>query len=297
MTAKSSVHNLNLAGHYSWELLFDIDNSDNSGTVRRLVEIKSSVFCSYHSLRKEIQSSDAATSMGLNVGGVFDVISIGVKGEMSFQVKSMYESMSETHSELKTETTKTDTYEVGPHSRLKMYRLVFNGPGINYITDTVSSTPHDMKDVQIDLTLRQASFLQDIDVVYTNDSVSRPSNLISEVNGKNPDINAGYGGEFVWLVARWTTKLDDAASGIQIVVQDNGNNNYMDLAKGAGGAFRYIKMRRDPYSKNKIIKIALYRTPEAEDNPCDGRWQFKTGDINWNRGKDYLYLVWNEASI
>ncbi|CAL8128940.1 unnamed protein product [Orchesella dallaii] len=210
----------------------------------------------------------------------------------------MYESLSEIHSEFKTESTKNDAYEIGPYSRSKIYRLIFNGPGINYITDTVSTTPYDMDDVQIGLTLKQVYFLQDIDVVYTSDSVSRPSNIISELKGENPNINGGYGGSYVWLIPIWTTRLEDAASGIQIVIQDKENENYKDLAQGAGGAYRYIKIQTNSYAIDLITEIGMYRTSQEKDDPCNGgRWQFKTEDINSKRGKDNLYLVWNKRPI
>ncbi|CAL8128941.1 unnamed protein product [Orchesella dallaii] len=175
---------------------------------------------------------------------------------------------------------------------------VFNGPGIDYLTSTVSTTPHHMKDVQIHYALKLVPFLHYIDVVYTSDSVGRPSNIIREVNGKNPDINGGYRGSYVWLIPIWTTRLEDAASGIQIVIQDKENENYKDLAQGARGAYRYIKIHTNYYATDVITEIGLYRTSQENDDPCNGgRWQFKTEDINSKRGGDYLYLVWNKSSI
>lgn len=60
-----------------------------------------------------------------------------------------------------------------------------------------------------------------------------------------------------------------------------------------------IKMQRDAHSENKIPKIALYghRISTYRMSPYDGRWQYKTEDINKYRKKDYLYLVWNETSV
>ncbi|CAL8128943.1 unnamed protein product [Orchesella dallaii] len=285
-------------GHYSWELLFDIDNRENSGTVTQQFEMTYNANCSYYNLKNEIKTTSLATSTGLEVGALFKIVSIRMKGEIDSRVRSMYEHLSEIRFELKIERTKTEIYEIGPYSRLKMYRLVFNGPGIDYLTSTVSTTPHPMKDVHMRYALKLVPFLHYIDVIYTTDSVSRPSNIIREVNSQNSDINRGYGGSYVWLVAHWTTKPEDAASEIQIVVQYRKNDDYKDLAHGTWfGVYRYIKILTDLYSTDRITEIALYRTSDKRDDPCDGRWQYKSKDINRYRGKDYLYLVWNKKSI
>lgn len=239
-----------------------------------------------------------AKSLGLDLGGtLFGIIKIGVKGEMSYEAKSVYENLSTTRREIRREIKKTDTYEVGPNSRLTLYRLVFTGPGINYVSSTLSSTPHKLEDVVISYNLEQKYFLKDIDVVYTRDSVSRPNNIITEVSGQNPDINAGFGGAYVWLVAQWTTKLEERATGIEIAIQRRANNNYKDLAKGAGGQFRYIIIQRDTHRSEVITNIALYRRRNSRDTPTSSGWMHMTGDINRRRRGDYLYLCWNTESF
>lgn len=50
---------LDLNGKYHWELLLDIDNSNNAGTFRRQLEIKTSIFCSYTNMQTTIETSDA----------------------------------------------------------------------------------------------------------------------------------------------------------------------------------------------------------------------------------------------
>ena len=65
-----------------------------------------------------------------------------------------------------------------------------------------------------------------------------------------------------------------------------------DLAKGAGGDFRYLKAVPDAKNASKIMALKLYRS----NGPV---WTFPamyagcTGDINVNRGKTYLYLMWS----
>ncbi|CAL8128939.1 unnamed protein product [Orchesella dallaii] len=299
-SGESSIYKVNKIGHYSWELLFDIDNRQNSGTVKKQIQTTYYANCSYRNIKKEIKTTSSVTSTGLEVGvgAIFKIVNIRMEGEINSRVRSMYEHLSEISSEIKIERTNTETYEIGPHSRLKMYRLFFNGPGIDYLTSTVSTIPHPMKDVHMHYALKLIPFLHYIEVVYTSDSVSRPSNIISEVNGKNPDINGGYGGSYVWLVAHWTTKLEFPASGIHIAIQRRENEYYNDLAQGAGGYYRYIKMQRNSYATDVITEISLYRTSQKEDDPRNGgRWQFKSEDINSKRGGDYLYLVWNKSSI
>ncbi|ODM87843.1 hypothetical protein Ocin01_18839 [Orchesella cincta] len=246
MSANGSTFNLDVDGNHAWELLFDIDNSKNSGSVRRQFEVKTSVSCSFHKMRKDVLNSSVAVSAGLSYGKVVEILKISVKGDMNHEVKYNYETMSESKLEYKTETTKTDVFEIGPNSRIKMYRLVFDGPGINYISDTISSTPHVIDPVNFKFVVREVLFLEGIDVVYTDDSVSRPANVINEVNGKSPDINADNIGLPVWLVPRWTKKFDQAANGIHLAIQSKENSNYINLSRGSRGSYRYIRMELDP---------------------------------------------------
>ncbi|PLB45807.1 hypothetical protein P170DRAFT_252922 [Aspergillus steynii IBT 23096] len=136
------------------------------------------------------------------------------------------------------------------------------------------------------------SYLSDIDVVYGTDKSWEPSDAIHVVDANNGDINAGYGGEFVWLVPKWSFESDNAVSNIRILIQGDSDGNYKDLAKGAGGKFRYLRLERDGHDKITDVRL-LRRDDEVKWETVKSLgFDGFTNDINDGRGKSFLYLVW-----
>lgn len=85
---------------------------------------------------------------------------------------------------------------------------------------------------------------------------------------------------------------------MQVVVQDSANSNYKDLAKGAGGQYRFLKMLREPHSNMRIKRVGLLRSSEYiyGDRRAHG-WDECTGDLNKDRKGDWLHLCWNTVSV
>ena len=84
---------------------------------------------------------------------------------------------------------------------------------------------------------------------------------------------------------------------IQLSVQgyESGAWGARDLAKGAGGKFRYLFPRDSRDSPLRITEIALIRRKEDRMPPHlepGTLWHAGTLDINSGRGGDYLFLVW-----
>jgi len=281
-----------LLGKYSWELLLDIDNTDNAGYLRRKEEVKSSIVVNYNNLLQTIQKTSLETFRDFDAGTPIELISIAVSPNLDNAIADIYKNSPEMKSESREEKSKTTEIEVGPHSTLKLYRLVFKGPGISYETETLSSTPHEMEDVIITANIRKLHFLKGFHVVYTQDKVSKPEESVQEVHGLNADINEGFGGDFVWLLPIWTTRLSEGASGIELIIQSEENKDYQDLAKGTGGEFRYLKMIRDASSRKRITEIKLFRTTNESLKPSDLGYPNYSEDINKNRRGDFLYLCW-----
>lgn len=50
---------------------------------------------------------------------------------------------------------------------------------------------------------------------------------------------------------------------MQVVVQSSRNDKYKDLAAGAGGNYRYLKMLRDS-SNTRISRVGLLRSPKSK---------------------------------
>jgi len=143
--------------------------------------------------------------MGVDVSGVLDVVGIGFKSSVEHSITKAYQSTVEKKMEITSSRKMTEVFVVGPKSKMRVYRLIFSGPGITYATETVSTNPKPMKDVLISCTVKQKLFLKDIRVVHSSSASQRPRDLIEDNLMKKHDINSGFGGKYVWLVPVWTT--------------------------------------------------------------------------------------------
>ncbi|KAK4675722.1 hypothetical protein QC764_0081030 [Podospora pseudoanserina] len=123
---------------------------------------------------------------------------------------------------------------------------------------------------------------------------NKPGDSINEINGQSADINKGFGGEYVWLVPKRAPRpkmmVDNFWTDIRGSPDGNRND---DLAKGAGGDYRYFSWSNNMDATHFVTDVALWRTGDAQHSPPDG-WDSMTGDINKDRGGDYLYLVWRK---
>lgn len=94
---------------------------------------------------------------------------------------------------------------------------------------------------------------------------------------------------FVWLVPEFTSDPEKASTSFNIVIQPDANPDFQDLAKGAGGNYRYLHPHRG--ASQKITQVNLLRL----DNPISdlpAGYNGKTSDINKDREGTYLYLIW-----
>lgn len=97
----------------------------------------------------------------------------------------------------------------------------------------------------------------------------------------------------VYLQPNWTNDPNQAAQSIKFWQQNNGDGRYSDLAKGAGGTYRYIAGQNGlgsgvPY----ITNVALIRSPSYALNKPPSGWKSITSNINDGRGGDFLYVIW-----
>ncbi|PIL26817.1 hypothetical protein GSI_11078 [Ganoderma sinense ZZ0214-1] len=131
-------------------------------------------------------------------------------------------------------------------------------------------------------------------VVYGDQPSQAPSERVRELHGESDDINYQYGGKYVWLVPRYTSSYSTAAVGFEIVIQGDANGSLKDLAKGAGGDFRYLLPIKDVTKEAKVTQVALLRL-DGDLGRRPAGWSGNTIDINKNRGKTFLYLLWKNA--
>ncbi|KAJ6078371.1 hypothetical protein N7467_008124 [Penicillium canescens] len=136
------------------------------------------------------------------------------------------------------------------------------------------------------------AWLSQIFAVSNNDEHGEPGNHIATVDRNSADINKGFGGKFVWIIATFNSNQDRAISTVQIQIQDKQDENRWDLSAGAGGNYRYLHPLKEGTAK--ITEIKLLRRSEKVEwaTVKDLGFQGWSGDINQGRGGDFLHLVW-----
>lgn len=197
---------ITVEGEYYWERIYYIDNTNQNNPYKETRKISKSVTTSYSDLTKSVMEAAIKTSMSLDVGGVFDIITVGVKGSLDTELTTSYQSTIER----KTETTVTEVltkeFTVGANSIGEMFRLIYKGPGVTYATGTVSSNGSlPLDKVFITCRVRQTPLIKDIRVMYTSQSIDMPENVITDTFGGSPDVNKGFGGKYVFLVPVYTS--------------------------------------------------------------------------------------------
>ena len=99
---------------------------------------------------------------------------------------------------------------------------------------------------------------------------------------------------YVWLVPHYTEDANAAVTGFEIIIQGGADPALDDLAKGAGGDYRYLLPATDVTKETKVTQVTLLRLDQALGTTPSG-WDGSTIDINKGRGKTYLYLLWKTA--
>ena len=76
------------------------------------------------------------------------------------------------------------------------------------------------------------------------------------------------------------------------MTQSQPDESKADLARGAGGLYRYLQLERSSTEKRTYLKIL--RSKDESDLNKKMRFGFDghSSDINEGRGGDYLYILW-----
>jgi len=297
-SSSTEIITVPLEGVFYWKLVFDYDNSNNAGSItqtyryRTIEKFRRSTFL--EKTQESLHQTQNAT-LGLNINTTYSFFSANVDYRyeeindfFSTTVRAQVDASLENFSEIERR------YEIGPHSKLALYQRYFVAPGITYACDAHSTTQGPDERVRIDVTMKRLEFVSNIKVVYGNSEFEKPDDCLKDVQGGSSDINAGYGGNYVWLVPEWSTTVKDACTGFDVVIKDAGDpNSPPDLAKGAGGHFRFLVPVRDSRNGEKVVAIALLRS-----TPNYGSFEQSVGynrishDLNRHRGGDFLHVVY-----
>ena len=108
-------------------------------------------------------------------------------------------------------------------------------------------------------------------------------------DGNLLDINKGKGGDFVYLEPVYTTNPKDAANEIHLEITGSSRSGKVDLAKGAGGKYRYLYITNRGNTCSKITHVTLW---EGRLSAVPEGWDGKTIDLNKGRGGRDIAVVW-----
>ncbi|PHH64723.1 hypothetical protein CDD81_3985 [Ophiocordyceps australis] len=142
-------------------------------------------------------------------------------------------------------------------------------------------------------------YISGLEVLYSKDSTP-PEQSIYELRSDSTNVNKGFGGLYVWLVPTYTSRRDEACTSFETVQKTNPDAGWKDLAKGAGGLYRYLKCNKNFYENDKIRRVALIRKPNTWVTMDDMQGYLFHGyssDINFRREGEYLNLVWSTSKV
>ncbi|KAH7178248.1 hypothetical protein DER46DRAFT_655507 [Fusarium sp. MPI-SDFR-AT-0072] len=108
---------------------------------------------------------------------------------------------------------------------------------------------------------------------------NQPEGTITEINGGSANVGQGFGGSNVWLR---TIKADEPKMMMDNISIYIGNGDAVrtdDLAKGAGGDYRFLDWTRNMTANRFITDFALWRQTIPQGAPPAG-WHGMTSDIN-----------------
>ena len=184
------TYQVTIDGTISWDLIFDLDNTTNSGTIQDKITITTTESLEYTSfeqsfnetVRKELEKNHVGSEAGASYEGITAKVdaSIDVSTEIT---DTLQETTSTT---FKSNYSKTTTYErnsmypsqnhsmnfiltmslvvVGPNSKLSLYQQRFSAPGMSVLGSAVSTNPPPSETITIQYLVRPIRFISDIQV-------------------------------------------------------------------------------------------------------------------------------------
>ncbi|KAF8535215.1 hypothetical protein BDD12DRAFT_753239 [Trichophaea hybrida] len=293
-----------LEGIFYWKLVFDYHNTNNAGSITHSYRCKTiERFCCTTFLEKsqESLSREQRQRLDLNfeIGSAFKIFSANVDYQyeeinhfLSTTVRAQEDTNRETISELERKC-------VGPQSKLSLYQRYFVAPGITIACDVHSTIKQPDQQVRIDVMMQPVEFVSGIKVVYGDSEFEKPYDCLKDLHGGSSDINAGFGGKYVWLVPEWTKVARDACTSFDVIIRDDGHpSSPPDLAKGAGGKFRFLYPVKDVRNAEKVVAMALLRSSNGGGSLDQAKGYSRLSeDLNRHRGEGFLHVVYKVSKF
>ncbi|KAG6913594.1 hypothetical protein DXG01_005697 [Tephrocybe rancida] len=321
VTDDTSPNVVNVTASYTYKLIFDYDNRNNSAPFShdyKLVETGKYASQTFNqAVMSEAKKQNTAASIKFDADTSYGPASASVSSEisMSNEMSKFLEQTTKLQKETSDgyEWTNTTHYEVGPKSRAVLYQRVFECPGMLFqekagLVSRQEPFPKEqlVEKVNVTLVMKPQQFIKNLtltlanQVVYGDRETDMPPNRVRDMSGQRDDLNLGMGGKYVWLVPEYTNKVSEALTIFDFAITDKADSRYKDLAAGAGGKFRYLLPARHDANKDMFVtELTLVRANKdvsadlsATNMVWKGLPQGHTIDMNEGRGGTYLYLVW-----
>ncbi|KAG6863438.1 hypothetical protein C0991_005773 [Blastosporella zonata] len=309
--AAATSPTITIAANYIWKLVFDYNNSNNSGNfTQSYSKVESGSYTSqnfYQAVHNQVESFSTSASIGIESGASYGPVSASVSSNLAVS-KDVSSALEQTISEQK-ETVQSysneenRTYVVGPQSRAVLYQRTFQAPGLLVQEDIFKSTPIPLTNAElvqsapIEAVVSPKQFIKDLRVVTGDQPSNAPGNRVRDWFGGSDDINYGQGGKYIWLVPEYTTKVSEALTIFDLAIQSNADPRYTDIAMGSGGKYRYLIPVTQSNINLYITHLSLARF-DSDMYSSLGNITFRglpqghTQDLNGGRGGTFLYLVW-----
>lgn len=137
-------------GKYYWQLVFDYDNSNNSGSIDEEFVIKENkVVDKKEFLKKKLNIQHNYTfnsQTSFSIKYVESVLESNLNSTNTYNVHDAiakeYETISDTNERHEYETIHKKKYTIGPHSKLQLYMLCYETDGATVKTGIVSTSPN-----------------------------------------------------------------------------------------------------------------------------------------------------------
>ncbi|KAG5352798.1 hypothetical protein C0989_000460 [Termitomyces sp. Mn162] len=230
--------------------------------------------------------------------------------QMSKEVFGFLHHMTMDQKEEITTYTRTEVLKhvIAPKTRVLLYQRVFEAPGmvIHERTTKMVTIPLTKEEVvekiPMQMMMKPMMFVKGLKVVYSDSHLDAPTDRIRDVFGGSDEINYMYGGKYVWLVPMMTTMVSEAINHFDLVITSNADPHHDDLAKGAGGAYRYLIPVKKTTTDLLMTELTLARFSSDVHLLLSTMFyphlpKGFTTDINMERGGEYLYLVWKLQKV
>ncbi|KAJ3557903.1 hypothetical protein NM688_g1217 [Phlebia brevispora] len=129
-------------------------------------------------------------------------------------------------------------------------------------------------------------------IVFGSMPSQEPRGALTEIHGGGNDINEGFGGSYVWLVNNYTNSPDKACTAFNVVIQDRANDALRDLCIRANAKYGYLLNMQSNGIYSKVTTARLLRSSSAVSAGPPSGYDGMSIDLNTDRDKDYLYVVW-----